>query len=67
VQSSLQVPDPDAWQEQFFVHPVRRHAPLFEQLMVHPLPSHERLAGAEDSDWTVQPPAGHEKVQPPLP
>jgi hypothetical protein len=67
VQSSLQVPEPDWLHEQSFVHPVRMHAPLFEHFIVHPFPVHERLAVAEDSDCTVQPPAGHEKVQPPLP
>lgn len=59
--------EPDSLHAQFFVHAPRSHRPLPEQSSMQLLPGHERLAGPEESAFTVQPPAGQEKVHGPLP
>jgi hypothetical protein len=65
--SSSHAPDPDSLQEQSFVQSERTHRLLFSQLMVHPLPAHDRSTDPDPSEVTLQPPWGHENVQGPLP
>ena len=67
MQSFEHRPDPEALHEQFFVHASRLHDPLPSHCMLQPLPGHDRLAVPDESPFTVQPPAGHEKEHGPLP
>ena len=67
VQELEQAPGPVCVHRQSLVHSSRVQLPVWEQLMVQPLPAQESVTLPEPLVVTVHPPCGHLNVQLPRP